>query len=292
MLSVEQSYDRETVGNRPATHVSASLEHVNPVAPAEPSVERVLHVVGDKFSFFAEENPGIMTVSEFEHLIDKGGIEQPVSVFIGQGVSKERLELLEQRLARSRTRRLATIKSAPVRDRCPGKYTHKHYDRNTIISTPVQLEGEDIFRAELILDDLCAEMSDHVTGHHLQGIVFFEAARQMFLAVTERFWLERLKRPYYFVINEFNTTYHTFGFPLPTELTLKVVSERTDNRKTGAVFLDVRVEFFQVGVPITECFIKFAAFDKQLLSAREGLLARLALLKLSPTLSVLDDGEA
>ncbi|MFZ5895437.1 MAG: AfsA-related hotdog domain-containing protein [Myxococcota bacterium] len=272
--------------------MSASLEHVNPVAPAEPSVERVLHVVGDKFSFFAEENPGIMTVSEFEHLIDKGGIEQPVSVFIGQGVSKERLELLEQRLARSRTRRLATIKSAPVRDRCPGKYTHKHYDRNTIISTPVQLEGEDIFRAELILDDLCAEMSDHVTGHHLQGIVFFEAARQMFLAVTERFWLERLKRPYYFVINEFNTTYHTFGFPLPTELTLKVVSERTDNRKTGAVFLDVRVEFFQVGVPITECFIKFAAFDKQLLSAREGLLARLALLKLSPTLSVLDDGEA
>lgn len=246
-------------------------------------VEEVLHVVGDKFSFFCQENPGVATLSGVERLL-----EQPpprrLALIIGQGVSLERLQALEARIAEGPARGRVTIREARVRDRAPGKYTHKHFDRNTIISTPYKEEGENLYRSHLLLDDDCAEMSDHVTGHHLQGIVFFEAARQMFLAATERYWLEKLGRPYYFVINEFNTTYHTFGFPLPTDITMKVVEERGDTRKTGAVFLDVLIEFFQVGVPITECTVKYAAFDKVLLSAREGLLSRLALLKLSPGL--------
>ena len=242
-----------------------------------------LHIVGDKFSFFCQENPGVATLSGLERLLDQGP-PRPLSLIIGQGVSLERLHALEARIAGGPARDRVSIREAPVRDRAPGKYTHKHFDRNTIISTPQKDEGANLYRCHLLLDDDCAEMSDHVTGHHLQGIVFFEAARQMFLAATERYWLEKLGRPYYFVINEFNTTYHTFGFPLPTEIIMKVVEERGDTRKTGAVFLDVLIEFFQVGVPITECTVKYAAFDKVLLSAREGLLSRLALLKLSPSL--------
>lgn len=284
------------VGHMPPHAQSNALQDIGPenVSGSGPGVGQdeietadLLHVIGDKFVAFAGENPGVITVSDFERLLASGAVAQPLALIVGQGVSPERLEILEQRIAESPARALVSIAEAHVRDRAPGKYTHKHFDRNTIITTPFKDPDRDLYRAYLVLDDLCAEMSDHVTGHHLQGVVFFEGARQMFLAATERFWLEPLGRPYYFVINEFNITYHTFGFPLPTEITMEVVEERRDPRQTGAVFLDVKIEFFQVGVPITECFVKYAAFDKLLLSAREGLLSRLALVKLSPSLSPL-----
>ena len=287
MLSVDTSTHSERIDVEPLDGGDGLL-FLDTVGVAPPP-EQVIHVVGDKFALFARENPGVTTVSELERSLERNSVAGRLGLIVGQGVSMDRLKLLEERIGRSAAASRVTIREARIRNRAPGKYTHKHYERNTIISTPVKDEGEDTYRCHLLLDDDCAEMSDHVTGHHLQGIVFFEAARQMFLAVTERFWLEQFTRPYYFVINEFNTTYHTFGFPLPTDLTLKVVSERGDSRKTGAVFLDVKVEFFQVGVSITECFVKFAAFDKVLLSAREGLLSRLALVKLSPGASVLNE---
>ncbi|MBJ6760425.1 hypothetical protein JGU66_06595 [Myxococcaceae bacterium JPH2] len=251
-----------------------------------------LHVVGDKFVAFAGENPGVMTVSHLERLLEKNAIERPLALIVGQGVSLERLAVLEERLQRSAAHDRVSIQEARIRDRCSGKYTHKHFDRNTIITTPQKDDAANLYRSYLVLDDDCAEMSDHVTGHHLQGVVFFEASRQMLLAATERFWLKQLGRPYYFVLNEYNITYHTFGFPLPTDITMKVVEERGDSRQTGAVFLDIKVEFFQVGVCITEVFVKYAAFDKALLSAREGLLSRLALVKLAPSLSPLNESDA
>jgi|GEM_PF-445485 len=253
---------------------------------------QVLHVVGDKFVTFAGENPGVMTVSNFEKLLEKSEFDRPHALIVGQGVSLERLRLLEEHIQRSAARSRVTIQEARIRDRCPGKYTHKHFDYNTIITTPFKDEAADLYRSYLVLDDDCAEMGDHVTGHHLQGVVFFEASRQMLLAATERFWLEQIGRPYYFVLNEYNITYHTFGFPLPTDITMKVLAERGDTRQSGSVFLDIKVEFFQVGVPITECVIKYAAFDKALLSAREGLLSRMALVKHSPSLSPINETDA
>ncbi|RKH12989.1 hypothetical protein D7V97_06890 [Corallococcus sp. CA053C] len=251
-----------------------------------------LHVVGDKFVSFAGENPGVITVSNLERLLAQDALERPAALIVGQGVSLERLAVLEERIQQSPARDRVSIQEARIRDRCPGKYTHKHYDRNTIITNPFKDAAEDLYRSYLVLDDDCAEMGDHVTGHHLQGVVFFEASRQMLLAATEKFWLEQIGRPYYFVLNEYNITYHTFGFPLPTDITMKVVAERGDTRQTGAVFLDIKVEFFQVGVCITEVFVKYAAFDKALLSAREGLLSRLALVKLAPGLSPLNEIDA
>lgn len=47
-----------------------------------------------------------------------------------------------------------------------------------------------IFESHLMLNDRCAEMSDHVTGQHLQGMILIEAARQMTLAVTEMYFID------------------------------------------------------------------------------------------------------
>jgi hypothetical protein len=260
--------------------------------PLGQDTPRVLHVVGDKFVTFANENPGVMTVSNLEKLLEKNEVHRPHALIVGQGVSLERLGLLEERIQCSAARSLVTIQEARIRDRCPSKYTHKHFNHNTIITLPFKDEAADLYRCHLVLDDDCAEMSDHVTGHHLQGVVFFEASRQMLLAATDRFWLEQLGRPYYFVLNEYTITYHTFGFPLPTDITMKVLTERGDTRQSGSVFLDIKVEFFQAGVLITECVIKYAAFDKALLSAREGLLSRMALVKHTPSLSPINDADA
>lgn len=273
----------ESAGASPLARPSESLGR---------DTTQVLHVVGDKFVTFSNENPGVMTVSNLEKLLEKNALHRPHALIVGQGVSLERLGLLEERIQRSAARSLVTIQEARIRDRCSGKYTHKHFNHNTIITTPYKDEAADLYRCHLVLDDDCAEMSDHVTGHHLQGVVFFEASRQMLLAATERFWLEQIGRPYYFVLNEYNITYHTFGFPLPTDITMKVLAERGDTRQSGSVFLDIKVEFFQVGVPITECVIKYAAFDKALLSAREGLLSRMALVKHTPSLSPITEVDA
>ena len=54
---------------------------------------------------------------------------------------------------------------------------HKKLDFNVLVSAPIQI-GADEFSFALLIDERCAEISDHVTGQHVPGMLVLEAARQ------------------------------------------------------------------------------------------------------------------
>lgn len=263
-----------------ALHSTASLEAHSPA-------RREIYIVGDKFVDYARENPHVMTAQEFELLLENGRLQAPLDVTIAQGVAAERLAQLEDQLNRSRLKDLVRIKEARPRQRASGKLTHKQNDENTIISQPTRKEGEALFEAHLILDDNSSEMIDHLVGQHIQGIVFYEAARQMTLAVAEEFLLQggKVGRKCYFVVNQFNIAHHMFGFPLPTDIQLEVKELRGNVQETEGMFMDVQVRFYQAGAHITDARIKCAFFEEAMMSAREGLMARMALAKVVPTMA-------
>jgi hypothetical protein len=125
-----------------------------------------------------------------------------------------------------------------------------------------------------VLDDDCAEMSDHVTGMHIQGMVLTEAARQMMLAVGEKFLLpEALKGKAYFALRKVNSIYHQFGFPIE----MKIVHEIKKLKIRGTTcIIDTLTKFIQNGIVITEVEIDYVASEKSQLSGKEQSMANKA----------------
>jgi|TARA_R110002167_G_scaffold184717_1_gene385225 hypothetical protein len=103
---------------------------------------------------------------------------------------------------------------------------HKKKSHNVMISEPIK--NDDIYTSTLLLDDSCDEVSDHVTGLHIQGIVLFESCRQMMLAVSERFLFKKLtsKDQMRCILNTTNTDYLCFAFPVETQIKMKVENNK------------------------------------------------------------------
>lgn len=241
---------------------------------------KMVHVVGDRFVGFAKHNPGVMTITEMESLVGRGELPPQTTLIIGQGVQSQRLRRLQERLAAMGNDAQITLMAEP-RERADPRLTHKHFEKNIMISTLTRIDAaQEMYDASLLLDDECAEMSDHVTGQHIQGMVFIEAARQMFIAVTESFYLAGSDRKHYFVINKFDVSYHSFGFPIPTAIRYQVLEHQYDPRGTHS--FAAKISFLQVEELVSEIIVKFAAYDESFLSAREASKARQAITKIAP----------
>jgi hypothetical protein len=159
-----------------------------------------------------------MTYSQLiTHLNDKTNDEisqHPLVVVIGQGISDHKINLLNA-LIKNRSLENSVHVKRPITkmQRSSGHLTHKHKSANNMISTP-ELLGHGLYHSYLMLDDQCDEMSDHVTGQHLQGMLLIEAARQMTLAVTEKFYINELDRKNVaFVTNNLTTNFIGYVFP-------------------------------------------------------------------------------
>ncbi|MBD2810814.1 hypothetical protein ID853_07945 [Xenorhabdus sp. Vera] len=83
------------------------------------------------------------------------------------------------------------------------RITHKHKRKNVLISKTIKT-GDTSYQCHLLIDDDCAEMADHVTGQHIQGMVLLEACRQMINSVSERF-LIKTGRNKSFVLHTMNS---------------------------------------------------------------------------------------
>lgn len=77
--------------------------------------------------------------------------------------------------------------------------THKNKAENVLISEVSQIDVAS-YQCHLLIDDGCAEMADHVTGQHVQGMVLLEACRQMVNSVSERFLIKKTVRNRLFYI--------------------------------------------------------------------------------------------
>jgi hypothetical protein len=204
-----------------------------------------LYVVGDKFKNFSE-NPKVISISALEILVnsinEKIETSEQYLIYVGQGISTERLKILDAKIAQANIENIIQLKTPEYYEKADSNLTHKHKIENIMISDPMRQDA-DHYISVLMLDDNCAEMSDHVTGQHIQGMVLVEAARQMTLAVTEKYFLdENSRRKIDFVTNHLETNFHNFVFPLDVKIDYEIKKIRG---LAGNQRFDVIAKFIQ-----------------------------------------------
>lgn len=153
--------------------------------------------------------------------------------------------------------------------------THKRRSVNSIISSPRQI-SEDLYEADLLLDERSELMNDHQTGQHIQGMILIEAARQLFLAVTERFFIANSENNgYYFVINKIDTRYMAFVFPIGATLRYEILEKSIENSER--LSFHVKITVTQTEVDATEVIVKFTAFLADKIKKKEHAQATVVL---------------
>jgi hypothetical protein len=231
-----------------------------------------LYIVGDKFKSFSK-NPNVMPISLLEESVmfaDLTQIQNQVYMaYIGQGIDFGRVETLRKRIAMKGLDQSYQLKMAE-NFKATHLLTHKYKLENIMISDPEQYSDSG-FTSMLMLDDNCAEMSDHVTGQHLQGMVLIEAARQMTLAVTEKFYINPENRgKMSFVTDSLSTEFKSYLFPLEVELLYSVNKVRgfEENKR-----FDTTIQFIQNGKVCTEVKYGFSVFKPEFVDQKEQQLA-------------------
>lgn len=224
-------------------------------------------IVGDKFEFFAE-NEGVLTVSEALHILRNNLItDKNIRFKLGQGLNEAQVSLLIKTAKNVGLSNLLEFKETVKSGR---KYVHKHQPRNSMLGLPRRI-CESKFEIDVIIDDACDEMSDHVTGHHVQGMVITEATRQAFLAITEAFFLKEDDFSSYFVINSLNSQYLNFAFPLPMTIEYEIKTHKV--KKQGVHYFDVVMNAVQNGVVCAEVSTSFSTYSSQWLKKKEEVMA-------------------
>jgi hypothetical protein len=238
----------------------------------------VIHVVGDKFASFARSNPGVVTITELEHMLEGEELQDAVTLVFGQGLQSERLARLQERLLHPRLQARVPIRLEPLPERAAPELVHKHVPHNVMISTP-ELVSEDTYHASLVLDDRCAELSDHITGQHLQGMVLLEAVRQMCIAVTEQFMSQRKQSRSSFVLKHLESRNHAFAFPLRVSLEFQLRCEKSRRYRSSPDEGLFRIH--QGGELVLDGCMKFSAYSPHLFESSEATKARQLVTKLS-----------
>lgn len=227
-------------------------------------------LVGDKFDHFGAQE-GAITVSQLAKLLDRPCADKalPRSVVLGQGVSEAWLTYLK---ARTQAQGLDTefVGERSINERTGRQFAHKHQRKNILVTDPVQ-SGINHFECHLTVDDDCEIMSDHTTGHHMQGMLLVEAARQTFLAVTEWYLLDS-DDPYYFVINRMDVRYLQFAFPVATTVCFDI--SELDRSRADRVSVKAVVKFLQLGQCVSEVLVDYTAIQHTKLEKREAQMAQ------------------
>lgn len=225
-------------------------------------------IVGDRFGDFAAA-VGAETFSAFARALDGGDLDSapnPVRVVTGQGIGAYEADYLRDAIAR---RNLADVITLVHTGGEPARRQdlHKAREDNVLVADLAQID-DDTYEARLRLHDhneLLVDVQDRV---HVQGMVAIEAARQMFLAVTERFFTSRWpQQRYYIVLNSMNTTFSNFLFPVAAQLRLRV--NTSDVSEPSRLLMRVTVELEQAGRIAASVDVDYAAFAPGLLEEKE-----------------------
>jgi hypothetical protein len=228
---------------------------------------RTILLVGDRFAGFAVHDD-VFTVTQFRDALLLGAVawDVPVTVRAGQGVAAaDWASVCDQAalLGLEDAMEFAYLPVAPS----PQREVHKKVPVNTLIAD-LRQEGEGRFVAALRLHNDNELLLDHQTGQHVQGMVAVEAARQMFLAVSERFYASRHPdRSYYYVIESMNTDFENFLFPLDATVEFVTGSAHTDDPSRLSFTAEISVH--QAGRRAARTSVAYTAFEPGLIGAKE-----------------------
>jgi len=229
-------------------------------------MEKLLHLVGKKFSQFLS-NKEVSSVEEFiKKRMDTNEASKDVIYKLGQGCSAYEINRL---MPESIDANLAKTFVKETKE-----FVHKKDEKNVMITKPCLIE-KDYYKAFLMLDNECAEMSDHITGQHIQGMVVIEAARQMMLSVTENYFLTKEQQGKMWVIlNEINTTFLAFLFPLEVEIYYRAEVIKNNDTKSKH---KAEVSFIQNEKLAAKINISFSVYEQEWLERHEQNLAQQAI---------------
>ena len=227
---------------------------------------KAILVVGNKFQSISNGHD----IISYEELIQKTWSYEltDTEVFFEQGVSEESVDEYKNSILRLGTRKPSRVYSYfDEYTRCDKKLTHKRLAYNALISDPQAL-SEKKYSSVLMIDERCAEVSDHVTGKHIQLMVLVEAARQMVLAVTEKFFIpEAIRHEMSFVAEEVDTQFKQFALPFSTTLIYEIENQRI--LPGNNIVNNVKISFIQNDLTMAEVTLKSKVFSKQFLIEKE-----------------------
>ncbi|MGS2716721.1 AfsA-related hotdog domain-containing protein [Eionea flava] len=203
-----------------------------------------LLVVSDKFKNFAF-NKDVITLSDLYDLINAENLiynkRQKTTLILGQGINSENIELLLTSIKQSKNHQYFDINLLQTNHKkASKKLTHKHSAENILISEPSR-NSELTFTSHLLIDEQCDMMSDHQTGLHVQGMLLVEAARQLYLAIMEKFILPSYEKSLYFVFNDLKVNYNRFNFPLPSEIKAEIINSGESKGKNKNYKMNVNI---------------------------------------------------
>lgn len=226
-------------------------------------------IVGDKFRKFSE-NENTISISEFEKRIFKGqSYKIQRFYYFGQGVSYERINRIYKKSNELKKRGI--IVGIKEIDKSAKYLVHKHNSANSMIGFPSKL-SDTHYQAEVHIDDRCSELEDHVTGQHISGMLLVEACRQMFLAVTEQYYLKDYDNDFYFVIKRNSAEYKKFVFPVEITIDYKVINYEV--MKPGMLKFHVSMDVIQYNKICTTVEYEFVTYDQTLIAEKEAAIAK------------------
>ncbi|OKO99466.1 AfsA-related hotdog domain-containing protein [Xenorhabdus eapokensis] len=224
-------------------------------------------VVGDRFTEFSENN-NVLTFSQVLKFLSAAQCEDDYQVIFGQGLSKENIEEFKNLLRHGDTDKTLLLNKIHLL-RETTRNTHKHKVENVLISETIKT-GVVSYQCHLLIDDGCAEMADHVTGQHIQGMVLLEACRQMVNSVSERFLIKTGSEKS-FVLHAMNSEFKEYLFPVASSMEMTIRHFRRGLR--GDFTAECIITIMQNNTVCLCVGIKFSAIDKGYLSLIEQQMA-------------------
>lgn len=222
----------------------------------------VQYVVGECFKNVVTENAVVHGFNDFLQAMAQDILDERVVYVLGQGIAESELKTLEKL-----RQNYPKIQLSKMPKRESQAYVHKHKSENVMIAVPEQ-QDSDTYLSYLILDDDCAEMSDHVTGQHIQGMVIIEAARQLMLSVTERYLLpEEMRLANSFMLNSTQTTFSEFLFPFEVAVKYKITKVK---KAKFRIKYSAAISFYQNEKKAVEVTIDYSVFDNNWMKAKES----------------------
>lgn len=236
---------------------------------------RTLLIVGDRFAGFATHDH-VVTLSQFLLHLDLNALSLAEAVIAvpGQGISTAEWTDL-----RSHADRLGLDGYVEFRDPpsqlASSTEAHKKAEANTLIADLDQ-SGEGMFTAALRLHSDNELLLDHQTGQHVQGMIAIETARQMFLAVSERFFASRHPgMSYYYVIEAMNTDFENFLFPVAATVEFRTIRASVADPRRLQFTAEISVH--QSGRRTSRTWVSYSAHESAVIEAKEHNRARLAI---------------
>ncbi|MEH6909383.1 MAG: AfsA-related hotdog domain-containing protein [Oceanicoccus sp.] len=235
--------------------------------------KRILLVVGDKFASYVAHKEAV-TVSELLALLSMSKTRSNTSdrtvLVPGQGIGDESRQALLRAAASSQNVSdfdFSLWHNLP--ERASPVHSHKTNSRNVLVSVPRQV-ASNVFELDVMIDEDCELMTDHMSGQHMQGMVLMEAARQAMIVVIETHLMPDYDIDYSFIADSLSVNYSNYGFPVTAITRITFTKIETDDAKL--LKFASTADVMQCGHSVAEFTMALSAVEKNRMSKQERIL--------------------